>query len=147
MKLYQVSVFVENKEGRLAEVTKILAENNINIKALSIADTTNFGILRMIVDNPKKANEIFMENGFTISLTDVIAMEVADQPGGLAGAIKVLSENQISIEYMYAFIGYQKDKKDRAVIILRVDNIEKASEILTKNNITLLTANDIYNEN
>jgi hypothetical protein len=143
MKIFQVSVFVENKEGRLADITGVLAKNNINIRALSIADTTHFGILRLIVDDPYKAEKIFTENGFTVSLTNVIAIEVSDVPGGLSKALQILSDNGISVEYMYAFNSYIDGK---AFVIIRVEEIEKTITILSKNGIKLLESTVIYQD-
>jgi hypothetical protein len=137
----QISIFLENKSGRLAEVTKILGENDIDISALSIADTTDFGILRLIVNKPDKALEILKENGFTVSSTNVIAVEVADKPGGLSKALEVLHDAQIGIEYMYAFVG--KTESD-AMVLLRVDTPENAVKVLEARGIKVLTASQVY---
>jgi hypothetical protein len=137
----QISIFLENKSGRLAEVTKILGENNIDISALSIADTTNFGILRLIVNQPEKAVKILKENDFTVSSTSVIAIGVEDRPGGLAAALQVLSEESIGIEYMYAFVGKASEE---ALVILKVENSERAIRTLTKNNVKVLSSNAVY---
>ncbi len=99
----QISVFLENKSGRLAEVTSILYENNINIRALFLADTNDFGVLRLIVSDSEKAQEIFKMNGFTVSTLDVVLVEVTDQPGGLHQILAFLQEGEINVEYMYAF--------------------------------------------
>ncbi|PWM46592.1 MAG: hypothetical protein DBX47_02090 [Clostridiales bacterium] len=130
MSMFQVSVFVENKEGRLADITKVLADNNINIRALSIADTTNFGILRLIVDDPQKAEAALKANNFTVSLTHVIAIEIQDVPGGLLQALDVLNSANISIEYMYAFIGSTEGK---AAVVMRVEDRKTAAELFEKN--------------
>ena len=143
MKIFQVSVFAENKEGRLADITGVLAKNGINIRALSIADTTHFGILRLIVDDPYKAEKVFTDNGFTVSLTNVIAIEIPDVPGGLSKALKILSDNNISVEYMYAFNSYIEGK---AFVIIRVEESEKAIEILLNNGINLLESSVIYQD-
>jgi len=127
MFIKQLSIFVENKPGRLATITNILKENDIDIRALSVADTRDFGIMRLIVDNPEKAEKVFKEAGCTVSLTNVIAIGIEDRPGGLAEAMDVLYANNISVEYMYAFIS----KTDNtAFVILRVENNEKAFEAL-----------------
>ena len=141
MLVKQISIFLENKSGRLAEVTSVLGENGIDISALSIADTTDFGILRLIVNKPEKAEEILKENGFTVSRTNVIAIAVIDEPGGLAAALKALDREQIGIEYMYAFVG--KTSKE-ALVILRVENPEKAIGALTKNNIKVIPSDEVY---
>lgn len=123
MLVKQISVFLENKSGRLAEVTRTLGDNNIDISALSIADTTDFGILRLIVDKPEKAEEVLKAEGFTVSSTSVIAIRVQDKPGGLAQALGVLDKENIDIEYMYAFVSKTEDE---ALVILRVIENDRA---------------------
>lgn len=124
----QVSVFVENKPGRLAAVTEKLYEEGVNIRAFTIAEAGDFGIIRMVVDNTSKAQDILKDSGFTVSITRVLGVEVEDEPGGLFNIAKSLGKAGINIEYVYAFIA----GSEKAVIILRVDNIEKAIEILEK---------------
>ena len=141
MVVKQISVFLENKSGRLAEVTKTLGCNGIDISALSIADTTDFGILRLIVNKPEAAEEILRGSGFTVRCTNVIAIAVADEPGGLAVALDVLDKESIGIEYMYAFIGKTENE---ALVILRVENPEKAVEVLMKRNIKVLPASTVH---
>ena len=123
MLVKQISVFLENKSGRLAEVTRTLGDNNIDISALSIADTTDFGILRLIVDKPEKAEEVLKAEGFTVSSTSVIAIRVQDKPGGLAQALGVLDKENVDIEYMYAFVSKTEDE---ALVILRVIENDRA---------------------
>ncbi len=115
----QISVFLENKSGRLAEVTRILGEGDINLRAMSIADTADFGILRLIADNSDRALKILDSNNFTAKVTDVLAVEVPDKPGGLAQVMKVFSENDVNIEYLYVSL---ERNKDNAVIIFKVEN-------------------------
>ncbi len=141
MLVKQISVFLENKSGRLAEVTKTLAGKDIDISALSIADTTDFGILRLIVNKPELAEEILKENGFTVSCTNVIAIAVEDKPGGLSKALDVLESNSIGIEYMYAFVG--KATND-ALVIIRVEDAQKAIDTLSAQNIKVLTSDTVY---
>lgn len=141
MKIQQLSIFVENKSGRLAEITQALAKAEIDIRAMSVADTSDFGILRLIVDKPEEAVNAFKEEGMTVSLTSVIAIGVQDKPGEFAKAVKVLSDNNIGVEYMYAFISREKG---RAFVILRVDDEDRAIEILKQNNIQLLTSEEIH---
>jgi hypothetical protein len=141
MKVKQISVFLENKTGRLAQVTRVLGEQNINIRALSIADTTDFGILRLIVSAPEKAYEVLKKEGFTVSSTDVIAVEVTDEPGGLSKALDALQEVHINIEYLYAFL--QKASK-AALVVFRVERLDEAIEVLQKNGFKILEGDKVY---
>ncbi len=141
MLVKQISVFLENKSGRLADVTKTLAENNINICALSIADTTDFGILRLIVNKPEEAEKVLSDNEFTVSCTSVIAIGVEDKPGGLAKALEVLHQQNISIEYMYAFVG--KSGND-AFVIIRVEKPDDAIKTLANCDIALIPSQKVY---
>ncbi len=143
MLVKQISVFLENKEGRVAQVTQILSDSKINIRALSIADTTEFGILRLIVDKPEKAEEALKEEGFTVSITEVIAISIEDEPGGLAKALELLHENKISVEYIYAFIS---KTSHRANVILRVESCERAIVSLETGGFLVLTANEVYDQ-
>ena len=137
----QISVFVENKSGRLSDILNVIGKNGIDISALSIADTTDFGIVRMIVNDPDKTAEILKSNNLVVKVTDVIALAVADQPGGLAGEVEKLKNAGISIEYMYAFIG----KSDKgALVIVRVENPEKALEVLKDENVTVVSPEEVY---
>ena len=137
----QISVFVENKTGRLAEVTKVLGNSNIAISALSIADTTDFGILRLIVNKPDEAEKILGENGFTVSSTEVIAIAIPDTPGSLSKALKALDNSSIGIEYMYAFVGKTTNE---ALVIFRTENTERAVELLEDSFIRVLNADEVY---
>ena len=138
----QVSVFLENKLGRLAEVSHVLGQNNIDISALSIADTTEYGVLRLIVNRPEKAAEILKEDGFSVTTTDVIAISVGDRPGGLTKALDCLHQNHVDIEYMYAFIG--RSETGKATVILRVEDTEKAVDVLKKSGIDIMPSSEIY---
>ncbi|PKM81256.1 MAG: amino acid-binding protein [Firmicutes bacterium HGW-Firmicutes-13] len=142
MKVSQLSVFLENKSGRLAEVTKVLGENDINIRALSIADTTDFGILRLIVDKPKESYEILKKESFVVSETEVIAVCIPDKPGGLAGVLSHLEENSINIEYLYAFVGNTSSKN--ALVIFRVEDCDKAVEVLKANGVQVVGGEKVY---
>lgn len=137
----QISIFVENKPGRLMSVTKVLKDGDIDIKALSIADTKDFGILRIIVNDTQKALDILKKADCTVTTTDVIAAGVEDRPGGVADMMQVLYENEISVEYMYAFAKKIEEKK--AFAILRLDNNEKAVKVLADNGIKLLSVEEI----
>ena len=141
MQIQQLSVFIENKPGRMAEVTEVLAEANIDIRAISVADTRDFGILRVIVDRPKEAVEALKAHGMTVTLTKVIAVGIDDKPGAFSKAVRLLSDEGFDVEYMYAFISRDKGK---AFVILRVLETDKAVACLEQNGITLLTAEDIY---
>jgi len=137
----QVSVFLENKYGRLMNVTKVLEENGINIRALTIADTSDFGVLRLIVDKPEEALQALKKNGFMASETEVIAVEVPDVPGGLAQVLEYLQNHKINIEYLYSFV--EKPEKD-ALILMRVENMEKAEEIFKAHGIKVVHGSQIY---
>lgn len=141
MKIQQLSIFVENKSGRLAEITEALANSDIDIRAMSVADTSDFGILRLIVDKPEEAVTAFQEAGMTVSLTSVIAIGVHDRPGEFAKAVRLLADNGIDVEYIYAFISREKGK---AFVILRVNEEDKAIDLLKENGIDLLTAEEIH---
>jgi len=141
MHIKQVSVFLENKSGRLAEVTRILGSNDIDITALTIADTAEFGILRLIVDKPDKAVEVLRKHNFSVDITEVIAIRVDNKPGGLSVALNHLQDNNIGIEYMYSYLGNTKDGK--AIIIIRVEDIEGTVNILKDNGIDIVSADEI----
>ena len=141
MLIKQISIFVENKPGRLSSVTKILKENGIDIKALSIADTKDFGILRLIVNDTDKAVSALKDADCTVTQTDVIAIGVEDKPGGLYGIMNLLYQNGIGVEYMYAFVS--KPTENIAYVILRVEDNEKTISVLNENNIKLLTSIDV----
>jgi hypothetical protein len=141
VKVKQISVFLENKLGRLAAITRILGENGINIRALSIADTTDFGILRLIVSDPSQAWQVLKQNEFTVSVTEVIAVSLADEPGGLARILAVLDGVGVNIEYMYAFVA---KSRDNAVVVFRVEDIDRAITLLAESDVQLLKAKDVY---
>ncbi|MCL2033442.1 MAG: ACT domain-containing protein [Oscillospiraceae bacterium] len=141
MVIKQLSVFVENKIGRMAEITGIIGDANVDIRALSIADTSDFGILRLIVDKPEEALLALKENKITVSLTDVIAVGIEDKPGAFAKVVKIMSDAGISIEYMYAFISRSDDQ---AFVIMRVEDPDKGIAALNGQGIKLLCREDIY---
>ena len=140
MLVEQIAVFLENKSGRLADITAVLADNNINIRALSVADTADFGILRLIVDNVEMAKSVLKENGFTVGKTNVIAVEVEDKTGGLAKVLKCLTIDNINIEYMYAFVN---KTAENAVLIFRFEKMEEAIDTLQKGGFTILSREQI----
>ena len=135
MKVEQISIFIENKSGRLAEVTRIMGDAGVNIRALSLADTSDFGILRLIVDKTDKAKDVLKAEGFTVSKTEVVAVEVPDEPKGLFGILQILENNSVNVEYMYAFV---ERCGENAVIIFRFDDIESAIKVLVDNKISVL---------
>ena len=141
MKVEQLSVFLENRAGRLTEVTKILSESGLNIRALSLADTSDFGILRLIVSDYEKAKKALKENGFTVGRTNVVAVEVEDKPGGLHNILSLLSENGVNVEYMYAFV--QQSGKN-AVLIFRFDRTDEAIKILQNTGVRIIPGEELY---
>ena len=141
MGVRQISVFLENKAGRLSDVTKVLGENNVDISALSIADTTHFGILRLIVNNPDLAEKVLKESGYTVSVSDVIAIAIDDNPGALAKALEVLTDNDVTLEYIYAFTGKTENK---ALVVLKVEDIPQATRLLQSRNIQVLKESEVY---
>ncbi|MDI3280932.1 MAG: ACT domain-containing protein [Bacillota bacterium] len=141
MQVKQLSIFLENRAGRLAEVTRTLGQHGINIRALSIADTSEFGILRLIVNQPDRAVQVLREAGFAVSITEVIAVEVPDRPGGLARVLEALREGGHNIEYLYAFV--EKASED-ALVIMRVEDIPGAVQTLRQAGISVLPAEQVY---
>lgn len=142
MKVEQISIFIENKSGRLAEIARILGDTGINIRALSLADTTDFGILRLIVNDREKAKLVLKDKGFTVSKTEVVAVEVPDRPGGLSEILQTLDSESINVEYMYAFV---ERCGENAVIIFRFDETEKAIIALQKRGFNILEGERLYN--
>lgn len=142
MQVEQISVFLENKTGRLAEVTRCLAVANVNIRALSLADTSDFGILRLIVNDPAKAKNALRESGFTVGVNTVVAVEVPDHPGGLDKILTLLEESEVNVEYMYAYV---RPLSSQAVLIFRFDKTDEALELMRKNNIVTIRGETIYN--
>ena len=141
MTIKQISIFVENKPGKLSAVTKLLSESNIDIRALSIADTKDFGILRLIVDKPDEAVEVLKKAECMVTLTNVLAVCINDKPGGLAKAMETLYAANIQVEYMYAFV--TKNVED-AYVILRVGNNDVAADALKENGFKILSGSEVY---
>ena len=140
MTINQISVFLENKSGRLADVTKALADGNINLRAMTIADTADFGILRLVVNNPDKAAQILEENGFTIRITKVIGIEIDDKPGGLNKIMELFKENGLNIEYLYASL---ENKNQKAVVIFKVEDVELGLKIIESNSLVAISGKDL----
>ena len=141
MRVEQISVFLENKTGRLAEVTGILANAQVNIRALALADTSDFGVLRLIVDDTQRAKEALSEEGFTVGKTNVIAVEVPDIPGGLHRILELIDRSGINVEYMYAFVS---QSGNNAVMIFRFDRTDDAIAVLRENHVKVIADKDLY---
>lgn len=141
MKIHQLSLFLENKPGRLSEPCRVLADAGINILTLSLADTQQFGIMRLIVRDWVKAKEVLEKTGFVVNVTEVVATEVADKPGGLANVLAIMEGGGVNIEYMYAFTFRSGDK---AVLVFRFDNPDAAIELLKKKNINVVGGVELY---
>ena len=141
MYVKQISVFLENKAGRLWELTEVLRDNGLNIRALSLADTTDFGILRMIVNDPEQAFQTLKETGLSSAETDVLVVEIPDRPGGLAEVLKIMTRDGINVEYMYAFV---EKKKGNAAVVMRVEDLERTISVLTEGGVTILKAEEVY---
>lgn len=139
--LKQLSIFLENKEGRMLNTLDIIEKLGINIRALSIADTSEFGILRLIVSNPKLVKQELEKNNFIVKLTDVIPVAMDDQPGGLNKILRILDENSINLEYLYAFVEQQTYD---AIVLLRLEDMDKGYEILEENGAKIINADEIY---
>lgn len=138
--VYQISVFLENRAGQFAEITGVLAESGIDLRAISIAETADYGILRMIVDNAEKTTALLMQHGYLLSMTPVLVIAVPDQPGGIAPVLATLAEGNIDIEYMYSLFTHIEGK---AYIVFRVSETEKFITLLASHGITPATAEEL----
>jgi len=141
MEIRQISIFVENRPGRLADITAVLAENGIDIRALSIADTTDYGILRLIVSDPEAAIRVLKAADLAVSATQVLGIGIPDVPGGFAKALRILADAGVSVEYAYAFVS---PRAGSAYVILRVEDNGKAAQALTEQGIAVLSQKDIF---
>ena len=141
MKVEQISIFLENKPGGLEKVTRILRDVHINIRTLAVADTSDFGIVRIIVNDVEAATKVLRENGFTVSRTAVVAVEVPDRPGGLHSILEVIAKANVNIAYMYAFV---EKSGENAVMLFRFDELDKAIDALVKNGISVLPGEKLY---
>ena len=139
MLIKQLSVFLENKSGRLTEVSKILGDCGINMLAFSGADTSEFGILRLIVSDPERACKVLHDNDFSVNLTEVVCMNCPNEPGALAKALQILSDNQITIAYLYAF-----STGDSANVVLKPDQLEECIKVLQEHKMELIAASTLY---
>ncbi len=139
MIIKQLSVFLENKSGRLHEVSTILGKAGINMSAFSVADTSEFGILRLIVSDHELALKVLREQNFSVNLTDVVCLNCPNQPGALARALQILAENEVAIEYLYAF-----SVDDSANVVIKPDQLKKCIDVLTLHSMELVRASDLY---
>lgn len=140
MTINQISVFLENKSGRLAELTKILFESGVNLRALTIADTADFGIVRIVAEDNVKAADVLEKNHFIVKNTKVLGIEVADQPGGLYKIMELFRTNNVNIEYLYVSM---KRNHDKAVVIFKVDDINRGLEIVKENSLVAVSGSDL----
>ena len=141
MKLKQISIFLENRKGRLWKALNILSNAEINIRALSIADTSEFGILRMIIPEPELAQKILEEANFVVKVNDVIAVSVSDEPGGLESILAALNKSDINVEYLYAFV---EKKGENAIVVIRTEDIDAGIDALENSGITVLSSKEVY---
>ena len=141
MRIKQISIFMENRSGRLSSVLREVAKSGVSIRALSLADTSDFGILRLIVDKPDLCEKALKETGYTVSTTSVLAVEVPDRPGGLAGVLDVLSAADVNVEYMYAFVSRVTEN---ALVVFRFEEVDQALEVLERAGISVVEASTVY---
>ncbi len=141
MNLEQISVFMENRPGSLAGITNVLAQADVNIRALSLADTADFGILRLVVNQPDKARRALKDGGFTVGTTTVLALEIPDRPGGLGRVLQILAAASVNVEYMYAFV---QKSGENAVVIFRFDEPDRAAQTLREAGVRVLSGEDVY---
>jgi hypothetical protein len=140
MKITQISIFLENRKGRLYDVCSLLGQNEVNIRALTIAETESFGVLRIVVDKSDLAIKLLRDNHFVANFTEVVAIEVPDKPGGLASILKIFADNDVNIEYMYGFV---EKFSDKALLVMRFEDTDFAQQILAKHNIHVVAEKDI----
>ncbi len=141
MAVKQISVFLENRSGTLESITKLMSEGNIDIRAVTLADTARFGILRLIVSDPDRCQQLLQDGGFTVSITQVLAVGMRDTPGGLAEIIHLLTRNGISTEYVYAFVSHTSGT---ACVIMHTSDQEKAEQLLQEAGIPIFSQEQIY---
>ncbi|WP_455645260.1 acetolactate synthase [Methanosphaera sp.] len=141
MYVNQLSIFLENKEGRMLNALDIIEKFNVNIRALSIADTSEFGILRLIVTDHIKVKEELEKNNFIVKITKVLAVSISDEPGGLNEVLRLLEKNNINLEYLYAFV---EQKTYNAIVILKLEDMEKGFEVLKEGNANIISPEEIY---
>lgn len=140
MTIHQISVFLENRAGQLAEITSLLAASGVDLRAINIAETADYGVVRLIASDPQRASALLLEHGFILTMTPVAAVAVPDQPGGLAAVLSVLSRAEIDVEYMYSVFGQQKG---RAYMIFRVGDIDRLNAVLQENHIETVPGEEL----
>jgi hypothetical protein len=141
MKIKQLSIFLQNRMGSLSKPLEVLTVADVNIRAMCMADTSEFGILRLVVDDPIKGKEALEENNFLVKITDIIGVEMNDAPGGLTSVLDIIKENLIDLEYLYAF---SHKKEDKAILLLHADDIDRLIDVLIDNNIPIVPAEEVY---
>ncbi|MDO5859168.1 acetolactate synthase [Methanobrevibacter sp.] len=142
MKIKQLSIFLQNRMGSLSKPLEVLSDADVNIRAMCMADTSEFGILRLVVDDPEKGKEALEKNNFLVKITDIIGVEMNDTPGGLTTVLKIIKDNEIDLEYLYAF---SHDKAEKAILLLHADKLDELIEALEENNIIIVQAEEVYN--
>ncbi|NLG16922.1 MAG: acetolactate synthase [Fibrobacter sp.] len=139
MIIQQLSIFLENRSGRLTELTETLAAENVNLSAMSVADTAEYGIVRAVVSDPEKARKVLKEKGFGVSLTDVLCLSTPNTPGSLARALRILSDAEVSVEYLYAF-----SMGEKSLVVIRTDDILKGIRVFEEHEMELMKASELY---
>lgn len=142
MKIKQLSIFLQNRMGSLSKPLEVLSNANVNIRAMCMADTSEFGILRLVVDNPEKGKDALEESGFLVKITEIIGVEMNDTPGGLTSVLNIIKDNEIDLEYLYAFT---HEKEGKAILLLHSDDIDRLISVLKDSDITVVKSNEVYN--
>ena len=142
MKIKQLSIFLQNRMGSLSKPLEVLGNAGINIRAMCMADTSEFGILRLVVDSPEKGKKALEENNFLVKMTEIIGVEMDDTPGGLTKVLKVIKDNEIDLEYLYAFT---HEKEGKAILLLHADDIDELISVLKDNDVVIVPSEEVYN--
>lgn len=141
MKIKQLSIFLQNRMGSLSKPLEVLTVADVNIRAMCMADTSEFGILRLVVDDPEKGKEALEQNNFLVKMTEIIGVEMHDAPGGLTSVLNIIRDNNIDLEYLYAFT---HEKEGKAILLLHADDLDALIDVLNKNNIPIVPSNEVY---
>ena len=142
MKIKQLSIFLQNRMGSLSKPLEVLSDADVNIRAMCMADTSEFGILRLVVDNPLKGKEALEKSNFLVKITDIIGVEMNDTPGGLTTVLKIIKDHEIDLEYLYAF---SHDKAGKAILLLHADDLNNLISALQENDIVIVSSDEVYN--